>query len=158
MESTRRSIESCRPAADCAIPLVVKRIKTAARTAAFFASVVIRDSIFRLRSALVGLGTLHFPVILLQHEKSLLLLPMFGHQPLAVEVVLNSRQCAPWAAKIFQHPRCNSPQKWNAFQHGDLVPIEVLLVFLAPACKRIRMVAKARVTPKFAHDERFRIL
>jgi len=38
-----------------------------------------------------------------------------------------------------------STQKWNAFQHGNLVHIKVFLILLAPARKRIAVEAKAGV-------------
>src|SRR5690242_13110098 len=103
--------------------------------------------------ALVGLSALLFLIELLQYKECLLFFTMLGYQPFAVEIVLNSRQRAPRAAKIFQNPGCNAAQKWDALQHGNLVLIEILLVLFAPARERIAMVAKARVPPKFAHDE-----
>src|SRR5262249_36369404 len=91
------------------------------------------NSNFRRRSALVGLSVLHFLIELLKNEESLLFLPMLGYQPFAVEVILNSRQRAAWAAKVLQNPRRNATQKRNPFQHGNLVLVEILLILLAPA-------------------------
>src|SRR5215472_11728077 len=83
---------------------------------------------------------------------------MLVYQPFAVKVVLNSRQCASRAAKVFQYPGCNAAQKWNAFQHGNLMLVQTLLVFFAPARELVGMVTEERVTSKFTHDQRLIII
>src|SRR5215467_14653427 len=105
-------------------------------------------------SVLVVLSALYFLIELLQYEEGLLFLPMLGYQPFAVEVVFDSRQRAPGTTKVFENPWCKAAQKRNTLQHGNLVLIKILLVFLAPTCERIAMVAKTRIAAKFAHDER----
>src|SRR5215471_7770929 len=105
-------------------------------------------------SVLVVLSALHFLIELLKYEEGLLFLPMLGYQPFAVEVVFDSRQRAPGTTKVFQNPWCKAAQKRNTLQHGNLVLIKILLIFLAPPRERVAMVTKARVAAKFAHDER----
>src|SRR5258708_36781229 len=117
-----------------------------------------REGLCRLSAVLMCLSALHFPVKILQYKESFLFLSMLGYQTFAIEVILNSRQRASRTAKIFQDPRRSSAQKGNAFQHGNLALVKVFLILLAPACERISMIAKARVAPEVAHDERLIVL
>ncbi len=66
-------------------------------------------------AALTRLSALHFPIKFLQYKERLLFFSMLGYQTFAIEVILNSRQGASRAAKVFQNPWCSSTQKWNAF-------------------------------------------
>src|SRR6266404_1662461 len=146
MESIRRSVWSGAAGPVCASTHVAKR------------TIAAMPMVRRTRRRSTQLSALHFAVKLLKHKESLLFLPMFGYQTFAIEVILNSRKRASRAAKVFQNPRCGSTQKGNAFQHGNLVLIEIFLIFLTPASEGITMVAKSSVAAEFAHDERLIIL
>ncbi|SRR6266567_2311223 len=101
---------------------------------------------------------MHFAIKFLKDKESFLFLTVLAYQTFAIEVILNSRQGASRATKVFQNPWCGSTQKWNAFQHGKLVHVKVFLILLAPARERIAMVAKLGIASEFAHDERLIVL
>src|SRR5260370_8703550 len=101
---------------------------------------------------------LQVPIKPLQHEESLLLPAAFTHKSLAVEIILHVRERPSRTAKVFENPRSGSSQKRNALQHGNLMLVETLLIFLGPACKRIAVVAKERVSSEFTHNQRLVVL
>src|SRR5580704_4811304 len=100
-------------------------------------------------------GGLQLFIELFQHEECLFLLAMIGYKSLSIEVVLNAGERSSRTAKILENPGRGAAKKGNAFQHGDLVLVERFLIFLGPASLGVAMVAKERVSSKFAQDHWF---
>src|ERR1700747_531704 len=99
-------------------------------------------------------SALQFPIVLLQYEEGLLPLAAIRDEPLAVEIILKTRQSPARTPKVLENPRRHSPKKGNALQHGNLVLVQILLVLLGPASGGATVVAVKRIAAVFAHDQR----
>src|SRR5437762_4850141 len=91
----------------------------------------------------------------LQNVEGLFSLTILRDKSLAVVAILNSRQVAMWRTKVFQYPRARSAQKRNLAQCGDLVLVDIFLIFLGPSLRGSAMQALFCIAAEFAHDHRF---
>ena len=83
----------------------------------------------------------------LQDIKRLLSFTPVRDQPFAVIEVLNVRQRSAGRAKIGQNPGRHAAQSGNLSQHGDLMFVQILLVFFRPLRAFVTVPLKLDIMP-----------
>src|SRR5437764_6888909 len=59
-----------------------------------------------------------------------------------------------WRTKVFQYPRARAAQKRDLAESGDLMFVNVLLIFLSPSLRCRAMKSLLGIAAEFAHDHR----
>src|SRR5258708_24588258 len=93
-------------------------------------------------------------VVILQHGEGLLLEAIGTDETLAVPAVLHTRQRPAGRTEVAQDPRRGPAPLRDFPEHGERLPVEVRLVFLAEAGEPVGAEALLGVGAKFADDHR----
>jgi hypothetical protein len=90
---------------------------------------------------------------LLEDEEGGFLLALVGYEAFAVEAVLDVGEDADGGAEIHEDPSGVAAQVGDVVEHGDLVAVDVGLVFLGPALGDGTVEAGLGSSAEFTDDE-----
>src|SRR3989442_7324186 len=76
-----------------------------------------------------------FAIKLLENVERFLSLAIVRDKSFTIESILDARQLPMRGAKIFQYPRARAAQERNLAERGDLVFVDVFLIFLGPTLR-----------------------
>src|SRR5580704_9412412 len=93
-----------------------------------------------------------FLVSLLEYIEGHLFVTLIGNKSLSVEFILNAGQHSVRRTKIHQYPGAHSSKLRNAIEHGQLMAVNIRLIFLCPPLVVVSVQAGLRVSPKFTYD------